>query len=146
MRYPILFVVVVSALGIAACGSETPKASSPAATAAAEAAAGVRVVSPVAAQDLLADGTRTLIDVRTPEEFAEGHLPGAELIDFNAPDFAERIGALDRNTQYVIYCRSGNRSSQARALFTSLGFTDVADIDGGILAWTEAGLPVSPAG
>ncbi len=102
----------------------------------------VRVVAPDAALQLLGDGNdRVLIDVRTPEEFDEAHLDGALLIDFYRDDFEAAIGELDRDQAYVIYCRSGNRSGQARALMADLGFSDVADIDGGILAWQADGLP-----
>jgi rhodanese-related sulfurtransferase len=83
-----------------------------------------------------------ILDVRTPEEFDEGHIEGATLIDFYDPDFAEQLAELDPDVPYVLYCRSGNRSSGARATMAELGFTTVDDIDGGILAWESAGLPV----
>ena len=54
-----------------------------------------------------------IIDVRTPAEYAGGHLDGAVLIDVQSPDFASRIGELDRNGSYVVYCRSGARSGMA---------------------------------
>lgn len=109
-----------------------------------EPAADVRVVPAEEAQQLLAsDPQPVLIDVRTPEEFAAGHLAGAVLVDFNAPDFRDQISAYPRDVSYVIYCRSGNRSAGARAIMTELGFADVADIDGGIVAWTQAGLPIT---
>ena len=148
---PHRLVLSIATLGLAltACGDNGSKSSS-ANKAANESSAnntasdlpGVRVVTPADANKLLADGSRTLIDIRTPEEYAEGHLAGSQLIDFKAADFEDRLKELDRNAQYVIYCRSGNRSGQARTLMTSLGFTDVADIDGGIQAWANAGLPV----
>lgn len=104
---------------------------------------GVRVVSTEEATRLLdADPAPVLIDVRTPAEFAGGHLDGAESVDFQSADFRERIAEYPRDGSYVIYCRSGNRSEGARTIMTELGFTDVADIDGGIVAWTQAGLPV----
>ena len=104
--------------------------------------AAVRVVEPAAAVELLDDESdRILIDVRTPEEFEEAHLDGALLIDFYRDDFESAIDELDRDASYVIYCRSGNRSGQARQLMADLGFTDVADIDGGIVAWSAEGLP-----
>ena len=109
-----------------------------------EAAPGVRVVSPAAGAELLAaDPAPVLIDVRTPGEFAEGHIEGATLVDYNAPDFRDRIAELDPTASYVIYCRSGNRSAGAREVMTELGFEDVADIDGGWVAWVEQGLPVT---
>jgi rhodanese-related sulfurtransferase len=66
------------------------------------------------------------------------------MLDFYAPDFADRLAQLDPDVPYLIYCRSGNRSGQTLALMEDLGFTDVADVDGGILAWGDAGLPVVP--
>jgi rhodanese-related sulfurtransferase len=83
-----------------------------------------------------------VLDVRTPEEYAEGHVAGATLIDFSAPDFADRIGELDPAVTYVDYCRSGNRSGQSTALMAQQGFTSVNDVDGGVLAWEAAGLPL----
>jgi len=84
-----------------------------------------------------------VLDVRTPEEYAEGHIDGATLIDFYEPDFANRIAELDRSAAYVVYCRSGNRSGQAVALMAEQGFTAVNDLDGGVTAWSAAGLPLA---
>lgn len=84
-----------------------------------------------------------VLDVRTPEEFAEGHLEGAVLVDFYAADFAEQLAALDTDVPYLVYCRSGNRSGQALGVMEQLGFTSAVDVDGGIVAWTGAGLPVT---
>jgi phage shock protein E len=83
-----------------------------------------------------------VLDIRTPEEFGDGHVEGALNIDFYAADFADRIGDLDRDAVYVVYCRSGNRSGQAMALFEELGFTAVHELDGGILTWVAEGLPL----
>ena len=71
-----------------------------------------------------------------------GHLDGAPMLDFYRDDFADQLAELDRNTPYLLYCRSGNRSGQTRALMEQLGFSDVAEIEGGIEAWYGAGLPV----
>jgi phage shock protein E len=79
--------------------------------------------------------TRTVIDVRTPEEFAAGHVEGALLIDVSTPDFAARIAALDPEGEYLVYCRSGNRSAQAVATMRDTGL-DVED--GGGLGDMEA--------
>ena len=84
-----------------------------------------------------------VLDVRTAEEFAEGHLDGAVMVDFYAPDFADQIARLDGNTPYLLYCRSGNRSGETLVLMRQMGFTDVTEIDGGIAAWQQAGLPVT---
>ena len=82
---------------------------------------------PAAAADAPAKDTRMIIDVRTPAEFAGGHLDGAVNIDIQSPDFASQIDALDRNGSYVVYCRSGNRSGMAMAQMLDMGFTDVSN-------------------
>ncbi len=99
-------------------------------------------VGPVAAAEVIAEPGTVLLDIRTPQEVAEGRIAGAANIDFYEADFRDRIAALDRNASYVVYCRSGNRSGQAMGLFEELGFTDVTEIDGGIVAWLQAGLPI----
>jgi len=82
-----------------------------------------------------------LLDVRTPEEYSEGHIAGSDNIDFYESVFADNIAQLDRDASYVVYCRSGNRSGQTTELMKQLGFTDVTDISGGIVAWQSDGLP-----
>ena len=84
-----------------------------------------------------------ILDVRTPEEYAEGHLDGAVLVDFYEPDFADQLAALDTDVPYLVYCRSGNRSGQTIPLMQQLGFDSAVDVDGGILAWAAAGLPTT---
>lgn len=108
------------------------------------AAAGVRSVSVEDGATLLTNPPDNLVilDVRTPEEFAEGHIEGATMIDFYRDDFADQIAELDPDVPYLLYCRSGNRSGQTAALMERLGFADVADVDGGVLSWGEAGLPL----
>lgn len=80
-----------------------------------------------------------VLDVRTPAEFAEGHLPGAVNIDVSAPDFADRAAALDPGALYAVYCRSGNRSQVALDVMHQLGITSAAHLAGGIQAWVAAG-------
>ena len=105
-------------------------------------ASGIRVVTPADGAALIADPPDELVilDVRTIEEFDEGHIAGAEMLDFYREDFAAELDLLDKDQPYLIYCRSGNRSGQTRAIMEDLGFTDVVDVDGGVLAWAEAGL------
>ena len=64
----------------------------------------------------------TVIDVRTPEEYAEGHIDGAQLIDFYSDTFGDDIAALDPDGEFLVYCRSGHRSGQAVGLMRELGF------------------------
>lgn len=80
-----------------------------------------------------------LLDVRTPGEFADGYIQGAINMDINAPDFADRLGKLDRNAEYLLYCRSGNRSGVALGMMRDLGFSSVSHLEGGIGAWMRNG-------
>ena len=99
-------------------------------------------LSPQAFDDLAqTDGVVTL-DVRTPAEYASGHLPDAVNIDVEAADFGQRITELDPEATYAVYCRSGNRSKVAMDQMAGAGFDSLSDLDGGIVAWQSAGLPV----
>jgi|GEM_PF-1574994 len=85
-----------------------------------------------------------LLDIRTPQEFAMGKIPGAALIlDNQHPGFADRVSALDRSAPYFIYCRTGNRTSQAMRVFQNLGFAKVIGLSGGIENWARHGYPVT---
>ena len=75
--------------------------------------------------DISAD--TVIIDVRTPGEFASGHLEGAVNIDIQSPDFAAQVMELDKDGEYFIYCRSGNRSGQAISQMDKMGFTDMTN-------------------
>lgn len=144
-----IVVVALAAATLAACGddAEAPAeaatdTTSPAAQDAG--AAGLATVSPQDAAATIDDPPADLVvlDVRTPEEFAEGHLEGAVMLDFYDPAFADSLAELDPDVPYVLYCRSGNRSGQTLAMMEALGFESVDDVDGGIVAWQAAGLPV----
>lgn len=141
-RALLALVLVGAALVVAGCGGSATAETATTETQA-ESAAAVTLLAPPAAEALIAGGEDVrVLDVRTPEEYAEGHVEGATLIDFYEPDFADRIGELDPDATYVVYCRSGNRSGQATALMAQQGFTSVNDVDGGVLAWQAAGLPL----
>jgi rhodanese-related sulfurtransferase len=83
-----------------------------------------------------------VLDIRTPEEFAAGHLAGAINVDYYADNFEDQLADLDLDVPYVMYCNSGNRSSNALPVMDSLGFQQVHELDGGIQAWFAAGLPI----
>lgn len=74
----------------------------------------------------------TILDVRTPQEFAEGHIAGAVNIDVSSPDFAQQVSELDPEGTYAVYCRSGNRSRTAMAAMQDAGLSDVFGLEGGI--------------
>ena len=83
-----------------------------------------------------------LLDVRTLEEYNEGHLAGAAMIDFYAPDFQDSIASLDRKETYYIYGRSGNRSGKTLRIMRDLGFKDVYGLSGGINGWMGEGYSI----
>jgi phage shock protein E len=84
-----------------------------------------------------------VIDVRTPEEFNDGHLEGAERIGIADSDFTQRISQLDKDADYYIYCRSGNRAGQAINAMRDMGFTGSL-VNGGSVgnASSQTGLAV----
>ncbi len=84
-----------------------------------------------------------ILDVRTPEEFSQGHIENAINLDVKSQSFREDAAKLDPGKTYVIHCRSGRRSEIAGAQLEELGFIDIYDIQGGIVAWEEEGYPVT---
>lgn len=84
----------------------------------------------------------TLIDVRTPAEFAEGHLEGAENINLQSSDFIAQVSQLPKDSEYVVYCRSGNRSAEAIEQMSALGFTNLLDAGSVAEASATTGKPV----
>jgi rhodanese-related sulfurtransferase len=80
--------------------------------------------------------------VRTPGEFNEGHIEGAQLIDFQSGNFENEIAALDKSKTYAVYCRSGNRSGQAVKVMREAGFKNLYNLNGGVIDWANAGLPL----
>jgi phage shock protein E len=102
----------------------------------------VEHVNSAEAAKLIADQKPVVLDLRTPAEFAAGHIAGAKNIDFRAPDFEQQIAQLDKSTPYLLHCASGNRSSKALPLFEKHGFRELHHLDGGFIAWEKAGLPV----
>ncbi|MFC1964277.1 rhodanese-like domain-containing protein [Chloroflexota bacterium] len=110
-------------------------------------------VTPQAVQDVTAQEAFNLIqekqnnpdfiivDVRTPQEFADGHIEDAVNIDFNSDNFKSDISKLDRNKEYLIYCRSGSRSRGALEVMKELNFTKIYHLYEGIVGWTGNSYP-----
>lgn len=94
------------------------------------------------AESAKSDSLAILLDVRQPDEYANGHIEGAVNIDWlNKEIFKEETEKLDRRYTYYIYCRSGRRSNAAAKQLQANGFK-VIDMNGGILRWQEQGMPV----
>lgn len=83
-----------------------------------------------------------LLDVRTPEEYAEAHIKGAKNIDWQGEHFSTEIAKLDKTQPVYVYCRSGKRSAEAAKQMRKDGFVKVYELSGGIMSWEEAGKPV----
>ncbi|HWP90893.1 MAG TPA: rhodanese-like domain-containing protein [Thermodesulfobacteriota bacterium] len=84
-----------------------------------------------------------ILDVRTPEEFSEGHIENAVNLDFYSDNFKEDLEKLDKNKTYITHCRSGSRSAKTLNLMKELGFKEAYNITGGIVQWENEGLPTT---
>lgn len=129
----------VLTLGLGACSDTSEVVSvtdGPTAAAAPDPGA---ALDPAAFAAALKQPGTVIVDVRTPAEFAEGHLPGAVNLDVESPDFPQGAAALDPAGTYAIYCRSGNRSGVAVAYLTGQGFASIYHLAGGITAWEADG-------
>ncbi|UCD08395.1 MAG: rhodanese-like domain-containing protein [Dehalococcoidales bacterium] len=93
-------------------------------------------------QEKMNDPDFKILDVRTPDEYNIGHVEGAINIDYNSDGFKEKLATLDRSGEYLVYCRSGNRSSGAVKVMEELGFTMIYHMTGGIIDWSAEGLPL----
>jgi len=105
----------------------------------------IRTIPPAEASALIeemeGDPGFVVIDARRPDEFAAGYIPGA--INIDSADFSERLGSLDPDGTYLVYCQRGGRSAGVRELMRENGFREVYEIEGGMSAWKAAGLPVA---
>ena len=106
----------------------------------------VEDVSPQEAFTLIQENNNNpnfmIIDVRTPGEFSEGHIEGAINVDYRSAAFSDEINNFDKNKEYLIYCRSGNRSRGALEVMSELGFALINHLLDGIIGWNDAGYPI----
>ena len=87
-------------------------------------------------EQMKGDKDAFILDVRTPEEVEDGYIPNSTNIDiYLGQEFINEIEKLDKNKNYYIYCRSGNRSAQACSILNSLGFTNAYNLEGGFNEW-----------
>ena len=99
------------------------------------------VISLISASELdKANDQILLIDVRTPGEFASGHIENSINIDYKSDDFKDLIGELDTNQEVYVYCKVGGRSGRSAKILEDMGFEKVYDLKGGIIAWEKEGL------
>ena len=83
-----------------------------------------------------------LVDVRTPEEYREGHIKNSLNINVQGSSFEAEVAKLDKKKPVMVYCRSGGRSASAQRMLIDMGFAEVINLDGGIRGWQSAGKPV----
>lgn len=152
-------IVTLLLLTLAACGApapaaveapaEAPAAEAPAAEAPAAEAPAAAVEAPLDLPDAIDAATLAevkdrsdvvVLDVREQWEYNEGHIPGVVHIPMN--DIPGRLAEIPTDQTVIVTCRSGNRSGQVSAFLRDQGFTNIHNLNGGILAWQSAGLPV----
>lgn len=125
--------IALLSISLVSCSQKQKKASA--------AEASDEVISLISPDELnKRDKDILLIDVRTPEEFASGHIENAINIDYKAGNFEDLVGELDRNQDVYVYCKVGGRSGRSAKVLEELGFEKIYDLDGGINAWEKDGL------
>ena len=127
MKRSVLFIWVVMALGVQSCldaGSSNV-----------EMVTAKQVYEAVYGEDSL-----QIVDVRTPEEYDVSHLKNAQNICVTSDDFKEQVAKLDKEKTVYVYCKKGGRSAKAATILKEMGFTEVYDLQGGMMSWEEEGL------
>jgi phage shock protein E len=103
----------------------------------------VKNVNAEEAAKVLQENKRAVVlDVRTPKEYAAGHIAGATNLDFYAKDFESKLDTLDKQKPYLVHCAAGGRSAKARDLMQKHQFHTIYHLEGGFKAWEKAGKPV----
>jgi rhodanese-related sulfurtransferase len=101
-------------------------------------------VTPDQAEKLLKEKKEIVVlDVRTPEEFKDGHIAGAKNVDFQGDDFKKQVAALDKSKTYLVHCAAGGRSSRALKVLEADKFEHVYHLNDGFNGWKQAGKPVA---
>ncbi|MBP8724850.1 MAG: thioredoxin family protein [Saprospiraceae bacterium] len=102
----------------------------------------VENLDPERFRQLIEEGAGVVLDVRTPEEVADGHLADASTVDFYDPDFKEKLRLIPVERDVYVYCASGIRSAEAAVFLKSLGHPRVCNLEGGLQAWRDRGYPI----
>ncbi len=138
----LLALMAVAVVSITGCVEEQ--------TAAPDQEAPIQIIEDITPQEALAllknhrdNPEFAIIDVRTPEEFGEGHIENAINIDFYSKTFRDDLDKLDRDKTYLIYCRTGRRSGLAIPIMKELNYMEVYNMLGGITRWKAEGLPTT---
>jgi len=103
---------------------------------------GISVVDSNKFEQQMKESSSQIVDVRTPEEFKEGHITNAVNMNVTGDDFEKQIESLDKEKPVMVYCKSGGRSARAASILKEKGFKNVYDLDGGIIGWNKANKPI----
>ncbi len=133
----ITLLILFSALSFLAC-KEQPSSQKTKETASVGDGAKAENVDIASAKQLLSSRSdMVLIDVRTPEEIAGGKIDNALEIDFSSPEFTSKLGALDKQTPYLVYCAAGGRSARAMEQMQQMGFQEIYNLMDGYNSWSQ---------
>jgi len=105
--------------------------------------AAVTHVDAAAAEKLVNESKVTVLDVRTADEYKEGHIAGAKNIDFTENNFATLVKELDKEKPLLVHCAGGGRSTKSLKILEKEGFKKVYHLDGGLKGWVKDGKPVT---
>lgn len=129
MKSSILFLLLVTSVLLDSCGNSQTAATKTSLTAT------------EFSKNITSNDAAVIIDVRTPQEFENGHIEYAINYDWNGSEFDKQIATLDKEAPLFVYCLSGGRSSSAASHLRSNGFKEVYELNGGMMQWRAAGLP-----
>ena len=141
-----LSLIIISAVLFSSCGNsqtDTSKQETPIEKAVPQAEKFIKNVDAATFKDLIEKEDGIVLDVRTPEEVANGHIPNASTINIYDEDFEAKINMMQKDKTIYVYCKSGGRSSQAAQLLQKNGFDKVYNLDGGIMAWEKNNYPLT---
>ena len=119
--YKNIILIFITSLLFVTCNGQTPN--------------NLQLLSSSQYEQAIAKNNVTIIDVRTPSEYQEGHIENAQNINVQSADFKSKMENFDKTKPVYIYCRSGARSANAARIMEEMGFTEIYDLNGGILSW-----------
>ncbi|MBP9186869.1 MAG: rhodanese-like domain-containing protein [Bacteroidia bacterium] len=143
----VIYTIILGAMLVTACGNKKATTNTETATTqttieATPSDVEFKVLSAADFNNAITNNPGIILDVRTPGEFKKGYIKDARLLDIFSDEFDTELNKLDRNATYYVYCASGGRSAECTEKMQGLGFKKVYDLDNGMGAWLNAGLPV----
>lgn len=139
------YVIMLSLIALSACGADADENTDPKAITVEQVIVNIDNVDASEAPNFMSVYPEAIVlDVRTPAEFDEGHIGDAINVDYRSENFRTDLGKLDKNSHYILHCKSGNRSGKSLEIMKELGFSRITHLDGGFDAWKAAGNPTVP--